>query len=386
MRLFRFLPLVLVIGCAEDAVTPPSGILEPPPAGQGIQLSLVHSLAPGEEIHFCKYVVLDKAIDVGRFHHAYTEGSHHILAYTTQLTADTLPATGDFNCEGGTNETFTGIMYAGAVPTGTMALPEGVGFHLDAGAVLLIEGHYLNPTDAPLDAEVALNLYNATSAITQQAGTLFFYDNNILVPANGTFTARMSCEISQDINVISLLSHMHSRGVRYLAKANVGAQSTQLLATDQWLNPEPVVLATPMQIAAGTRIDYTCDYADTTGTAAVEGPSKTENEMCMLIGMYWPRMDLGHEFCAAPGSGSLFDGTTTCGQSLACQQSATSAVAAEACAVNTCRASSQTFDAVQSCVFANCITTGACTGPDCGACAVQSCGAELQSCQAATCN
>jgi hypothetical protein len=195
----------------------------------------------------------------------------------------------------------------------------------------------------------------------------------------------MSCEISQDINVISLLSHMHSRGIRYVANATSGGQTSQLLATDQWLNPEPVVLQTPMQLAAGTRIDYACDYRDTTGTAAVEGPSKTENEMCMLIGMYWPRMDLGHEFCAAPGSGTVFDGTTTCGQSLSCQLSATDAVAAEACAVNTCRGSSGAFNDLTGCVFAKCVTTGICTGADCGSCAISSCGAEFQTCQAATC-
>jgi len=384
---FRFATVLIVAAaCSGDDTPTPTGVLDPPPDGEGLQLSLVHSLAPGEEIHWCRYMVLDRAIDVGRFDHAYSDGSHHIIGYTTQLTADTLPVTGDFDCENGENEVFTGIMYAGGVPTGTLALPEGVGFHLDKGAVVLIEGHYLNPTDAPLDAEVALNLWDAPTAVTQQAGTLFFYDNNIYVPANGAFSAHMSCEISQDINVISLLSHMHSRGIRYVAHATVGDQSTQLLATDQWLNPEPTVLATPMPFAAGTRFDYSCDYQDTTGKAVMEGPSKTDNEMCMLIGMYWPRMDFGHEFCAAPGSGTVFDGTQTCGQTLQCQQGATDGLAAEQCAVNTCRASGPALGNVQSCVFAKCIGAGQCSGPDCASCAIASCGAELQTCQAATCN
>jgi copper type II ascorbate-dependent monooxygenase-like protein len=382
------IPALLLVGCTSSDTTPqPSGVLEPPPTGEGIQLSLVHSLNPGDEIHWCRYFVLDEAIDVQRFEHAYTSGSHHVLAYTTPFTAATVPTTTDFSCENGANEQFNGVAYAGAVSAGELAFPADVGFHFDAGAVILVEGHYLNAGDAPIDAEVAVNLWKAPAPPTQQAGTLFFYDNNIFVPANSTYTARMTCELSKDINVVSMLSHMHSRGVRYQAQATQpGGSPQQLLATDQWLNPDPMILPTPMKLAAGTRIDYACDYRDTTGTAVMEGQSKTQNEMCMLIGAYWPRMDFAHEFCAAPGSGSVFDGTTTCAQSLGCQQNAKDGLAAERCATNTCRASSQAFDDVQGCVFGACIATGQCTGPDCGACAAQRCGAQIGACMQATCN
>jgi hypothetical protein len=378
--------LILVAACGDNTdgggPTPGGGILEPPDPDAGIQLALVHPLAPGEEIHWCKYVVLDRAIDVGRFEHAYTEGSHHVIAYTTPFTAATVPLQGDFDCEGGANQTFNGVGYVGATPVGELALPDGVGLHFDAGAVVLLEGHYLNPTDAPLEGEVALNLFDTGSPPTQQAGTLFFYDNNIYVPANGSATARMHCEIPQPINVISLLSHMHSRGIRYQAKAN----DIQILATDDWLNPEPMVLGTPMQLAAGTSIDYFCEFKDTTGTAVMEGPSKDTNEMCMLIGMYWPRLDFGHELCAAPGSGSVFDGTQTCGQTLGCMQNAgADALTAEQCIVNTCRASSGAVNAVQGCVFQNCVVADKCEGGDCSACMVAECGGELGACQQATC-
>jgi hypothetical protein len=388
MRIKTLTALLLVAGCADDPSPPTTttGILAPPPAEQGIQLSLVHAMDPGREVHWCKYFVLDQPMDVAKFDHAYSEGSHHILVYTTPFTAETVPTTTDFSCENGAGETFNGIAYAGAVESGALEFPTGVGFHFDAGAVILIEGHYLNAGDVPMDAEVAINLWKTSSPPAQQAGTLFFYDNNIYVPANGAFTARMSCEISHDIQVVSMLSHMHSRGVRYTAKATTAGQTRPLLATNQWLNPEPMQLTTPLHLAGGTWIDYECSYRDTTGIAVMEGQNKTENEMCMLIGAYWPRMDLGHEFCAARGSGSVFSGTASCGQTLGCMQSATSALAAEQCAVNTCEKSSSALGAFQSCVFQQCITTGACTGPDCGACGAQRCGAAIDACIASTCN
>ena len=380
---------LILVGCGSEATTPPptGGILEPPPDGQGIQLSLTHSLAAGQEIHWCQYFALDEAIDVAHFDHAYTDGSHHILAYTTPFHAADIAGMTDFDCENGSGETFNGVAYAGAVPTGTLQFPDGVGFHFDAGSVILLEGHYLNATDGPLDAEVALNLWKTASPPAQQAGTLFFYDNNIYVPANGSYTARMSCQITQDIQVASLLSHMHSRGVHYHADLVPPAGSAQqLLDTNQWLDPEPHLQSPPMAFAAGSRVDYSCDYTDTTGTAVMEGPSKTSNEMCMLIGAYWPRMDFGHELCAAPGEGSVYSGTATCGQAIGCLQSATSALAAEQCYTNTCRASSQQLDDFQGCVFTSCIAPGTCSGPDCASCATAMCGPQISSCMAATCD
>jgi hypothetical protein len=387
MRIKTLTALLLVAGCADDPTTPtPDGILAPPPEGQGIQLSLVHTMEPGREAHWCKYFVLDQAIDVAKFDHAYSAGSHHILAYTTPFTAETVPTTTDFSCENGDGERFNGIAYAGAVESGALEFPEGVGFHFDAGSVILIEGHYLNPSDVPMDAEVAINLWKTPTPPTQQAGTLFFYNNNIYVPANGTFTSRMSCEISHDINVVSMLSHMHSRGVRYVAQATTAGQTQQLLATDQWLNPEPKQLSTPLRLAGGTRVNVQCDYRDTTGVAVMEGQNKEENEMCMLIGAYWPRMDFGHELCGVPGSGSVFSGTKTCGETFNCMRTATSALAAEECVVNTCEKSSGAIGAFQGCVFQQCIQAGMCSGPDCGACAAQRCGAAINACMAATCN
>ena len=151
MRNLSLSILVLMTACASNGTNPSSGILEPPPDDQGLQLSLVHRLSPGEEIHWCKYVVLETAIDVARFEHAYSSGSHHVLAYTTPLHAADVAGMSDFSCENGMNETFNGVAYTGAVPEGSLELPDGVGFHFDADAVILLEGHYLNATDAPLE-------------------------------------------------------------------------------------------------------------------------------------------------------------------------------------------------------------------------------------------
>jgi hypothetical protein len=50
-----------------------------------------------------------------------------------------------------------------------------------------------------------------------QAGFLLFYDPFIRVPALGSSSARMRCPVPHDVNLVTLTSHMHRRGVHFRA-------------------------------------------------------------------------------------------------------------------------------------------------------------------------
>jgi hypothetical protein len=56
---------------------------------------------------------------------------------------------------------------------------------------------------------------------------------------------------------------------------------------------------------AGTHITYSCDYDNPRDTTLVFGNSAEKNEMCLLHGMYWPRLDGATERCT--------NGTSTTG-------------------------------------------------------------------------
>jgi hypothetical protein len=56
-----------------------------------------------------------------------------------------------------------------------------------------------------------------------------------------------------------------------------------------------------MTVHAGSTISYQCYFDNPTDDTFVYGPSADTNEMCILHGMYWPRLDPATEFCfAAP--------------------------------------------------------------------------------------
>ena len=93
-----------------------------------------------------------------------------------------------------------------------------------------------------------------------------------------------------------------------------------------------------------------------------------------------------------PGSGPVFDGSKTCGDSFACFAATgdPAGVAAQQCATATCAGSGQAFDDFYSCSALDCALAGKCAatadgGTDCRACTLASCNAQLEACQSAGC-
>src|SRR5204863_4777458 len=144
-------------------------------------------------------------------------------------------------------------------------------------------------------------------------GTIFFYDNQIYVPANGTYTAKMDCGVSADINVLALATHMHVRGVHFRSSLSGGALASpkELADSDDWANLEPTRFDPPLAVTPDQRFGVTCDYANSDPAGIASGGSKINNEMCLLIGSYYPKLDFPFEFCMLPGSGPVYSGTQT---------------------------------------------------------------------------
>ena len=142
--------LLLVSSCGSDnePVTAPSGPvcdldLCPPPAGAGVQLRLDAHIEPGEEKHLCKYVRVDPAGEFDRMEHRYTELSHHFVVYPTLWTAKWLEletglALDDvFECAAVADRRVTGILYAAQGPKSAIEFPDGVGYPLEDGAIVM---------------------------------------------------------------------------------------------------------------------------------------------------------------------------------------------------------------------------------------------------------
>lgn len=394
-RLFSAL-ILCVAACGDDdggGGTPDAGgspdaappeLLDPPPDGEGLQLRMQARIEAGQEITYCQYFVLPAGagVDVSRFEHRYTAGSHHLLLFPTTLTAaEVAMDQAMFDCASRGDLKNLGVAYGAQEPDGDMTYPQGVAMHFDSEEVVLLQSHYLNTNDQAVDADVRVNLWYATGAITAYAGTLFYYDWAILVPpAPGTATVKMRCTVPTDITVLYASSHMHRRGVGFRSWLTGGdlAQPLALHMTDDWESPDPTTWTPPLTIQGGQAIEYECDFKNDLPTTVIEGPSAETNEMCMFVAGYYPKLSEAAEFCLEPGSGPQRNGTKTCAETLSCFGGTQDPIAQEQCLMDTCAASSQPFNDFVLCIIRN----------DCqdNGCIAQKCGTEYTACQSAACN
>ncbi|HWU85772.1 MAG TPA: hypothetical protein VN253_00750 [Kofleriaceae bacterium] len=327
-RLVASIPmLALGAGACTDDQTRPT----PDPAAPELELAMSATIPGGGEVEYCRFVTVPEtwvtkdAVD-------FTRGSHHVLVYQTSYTSiptqkqDGTPVdtSGVFDCSDGATNGWSITKLVGGSQNATggsiLSFPAGVGVKI--GGVLLINVHYRNGSDAPLASDVKVRFETTTAdAITQEGDILFLYNPVIGVPPNGTARAHQSCPVYKDITIANVQSHMHARGVGYEARVGDGAP---FYVNDRW-EGVPVQTYEGFRVAAGSRLDYFCDYRNTTGTPIYQGP-RTTDEMCMLIGSYYPA-DPRTSSCLdetgkLPGGEWIGQGTATCAQTMGCLQSA----------------------------------------------------------------
>src|SRR4029450_7881858 len=86
------------------------------------------------------------------------------------------------------------------------------------GSVLMMNTHYLNASTKALETDARINLYLIPkSQVQRESGIISFYTPFTHVPGQSRASARMSCPIRKDITLLNGQSHMHKRGVDYVA-------------------------------------------------------------------------------------------------------------------------------------------------------------------------
>jgi hypothetical protein len=317
-----------------------------PEEPEGVSFSMTTTIGPGVEVEHCKFVRGPaERFWVNRDHVEYTAGSHHFLLYTTPY--DEIPTERDdgdpiewvdeeqgvFDCSDGVQFGFSVSNLIGgsqnADGDSMVNLPDGVGIPVEGDSVLLMNAHYINASSEVLEPVVDVTLETLEEGEVQtEGGMLFWYNIFIKAPAMGTGYATARCNIPDDITITNTQSHMHARGVDYLAEVGDGSDMRMLYENTEWENVPVAVHDPGFEVAGGSQIEWTCDY-DNPGTEDVFQGPRTTDEMCMLIGSYYPA-DPKVSVCAydpeAPqatnfmGSEWVGQGETSCAESLQCFQ------------------------------------------------------------------
>jgi hypothetical protein len=347
--------------------------LQPPPAGQGVQYRITTDLGPGVEGEWCRFVQAPAdGMYVNRDEVRFGPGSHHFLLYETAYqTVPTAKEDGTavdtssvFDCSDGATNGWKVTKLIGGSQNGQgdsmLAFPAGVAMKVEPGVVLLMNAHYVNATTKPLTPEVRINLWTVPAAqVSTQGDMLFLYNPFIKVAANGVGRARWRCPVYGDITVANVQSHMHRRGVGYAASI-VG--EAPFYTNDKWesVPVERFDAQGGLKIKAGSRLDYYCDYSNAEARDIFQGP-RTTDEMCMLIGSYYP---------ADPRTSNCLDdsgmqtagewvgnGSATCAATASCIQSALGGGGADAfkaltgCVVDADPAVAPEASALLRCIF-----------------------------------
>ena len=409
------LTVLTAVGCGDD---PPAPVLAPPPAGQGVQITMTSTLEAGLETERCMfYRVPAEGLYVNRQEVRYTPGSHHVLLYktpyteipTTTIKGNTVDTQGVFDCgENGATGDWEILGTAGGAqdangPPGIDGLPSDTALKLDGNSVLLVNAHYLNAGDNPLDAEIYINLHTVPAAqVTREAGIFFLYDPFISMPGGSTSVAREVCPLSTSVTLVNAQSHMHSRGYGYeahLLDAN-GAEVQEIFTTTSWQAVVAKQMDPPVELSAGQMIDFHCKYRNNEAQTISQGRT-TRDEMCMFVGLYYPK-DTKTELCSMTNDSSgrylganwIGNGVATGAQTAGCLQAATGASAVrgdfDACVVNACPAISAETSSAARCLasrgLGQCATQ--CGGTDmaaCSACVGQTCTPAMTALAAAVC-
>jgi hypothetical protein len=418
MAMMAMVTAGVAVGCGGDPAGP---LLPPPPAGQGVQIVMKSTIDAGFETERCMfYRVPADGLYVNREEVRYTPGSHHVLVFktsytdvpTTTLRGETVDTAGVFDCgANGATGDWDVVGAAGGAqsadgPPGVDGLPSDTAFKIEGGTLLLINAHYLNAGDKPLDAEIFINLYTIPAAqVTREAGIFFLYNPFIHVPAQSSGQAREVCPLSADVTLVNAQSHMHARGVDYVADLldASGAKMQEIYTSRSWEHVVSKPMDPPLTISAGQMIDFRCSYVNNE-THAVNQGRTTRDEMCMFIGLYYPK-DTKTEVCSMTndwsgrylGANWIGSGTATGLQTAGCLQAATASGSAEpgavdACVVRACPGiSAETSNAVRclgSRGFGMCadMCSGAAADPAaCMACASEKCTPAMMTLAAIAC-
>ncbi|MDX2091461.1 MAG: hypothetical protein SFX73_26610 [Kofleriaceae bacterium] len=256
------------------------------------------TIDPGDEITYCYYFKTPNTEDVviRKWASTMTPGSHHMIMYTTKTEtqpAGTVSATG---CGGFSAANVPSWTYATQTPTAELALPDDDGTGLPLGQLIpagtfgYLEMHYLNATDAAIQAHVEVTAEAlAAGAPYTQTAAFVTYNNDISIDPGATGDLEsMSCATPVNAKFWTMSTHAHKQAV--LTQVKDGA--SVVFSSDDWEHPgSKNWMETPFYSFASGRITYECTYdnvGDNKDRTVESGSSADTNEMCMATGYYFP--------------------------------------------------------------------------------------------------
>jgi len=244
------------------------------------------TVPPNQEVFMCQdfpnpFGGVDVA--VGESESDMTPGSHHLhVFYGEDSPASLTVATCANPFE------FRSLLHVAGQPHLDTVYPAGMAAKLKGSVGLRLQAHYLNTTSSPYTANVVVRLTKVDpSTVTKWIAQLYFNRTYLSVPPGDGQTVTTTCTVPSTYGQIALIgggSHMHSRGVHYVANTSTGVK---LIDTTVWDEPPIQAYNPPIPLNPGDSITWTCTYNNTTGSTLTFGDSAQKNEMCIFLARFY---------------------------------------------------------------------------------------------------
>ena len=236
---------------------------------------------PGGEVYQCQNFKNPVGQDIAilESYSTMAPGSHHMFVFHgSSYDADTNSTA---TCSG---TEFADYIHSAQTPNQEILYPANVGRSLVGTDGLRILAHYLNSTNDTLTGQVNVKFFYADpSAVQYLAADIFLNKIDISVGA-GMVTQSSSYTTPFEMKLLGAVSHMHKRGVGFVAKTSTG---TTLYQGTTWDEPVANTFNPALEIPSGTGITWTCSYDNETGMTLTFGESAATNEMCIFTGTFY---------------------------------------------------------------------------------------------------
>ena len=282
---------LFLVACASDGESKFIDGFDPPaPAADEIQIvaPAARAIQPGGDLTLCAYVDDRVATDTDvTAYHGYQSsiGGHHVILYSVQQQQ----AANVHEC---TEDDMINARYiAGSGADSPPAeLPEGVVFRIPANTQLMIQTHWINATDVPIDGQGAFNLKVTAPRPEHQTAQLFTVVKTLFeVPVGDGYKTSTECTVEQAMNVFTMGAHMHEWGT-HASITHTSSTGANMLYDYGWddndvFDPPRNNYTTnaPLRLAAGDKIKVDCAYNNTTGA-----PLPFPSEMCVAWHYAYP--------------------------------------------------------------------------------------------------
>lgn len=276
--------------------------LPPPPNGTGFQVNInPFTIAPNfeREIFIFKPVGNSLEVFVNRFEVKMRPNSHHLVVYDFEVATppaavpdlnvirDLRNPDNSLNIATLSTMSYHTFIFGCQSPYMDYQFPPGVALRIPAGMKYDFNSHYANREPQSISGEVNMNFYTVDpGTVTQEAHTLYLSNTNIQLNPGEQKTIVKTFVMSSSVSVLSVTSHTHELGNKFVIKIVGGPRNGEIIYTNtDWHHPPFVTFDPPIQLAVGQGLASEVTYKNTRNQMVGFGLTSMD-EMGIIFGYF----------------------------------------------------------------------------------------------------